>query len=386
MTPENIQSNIHSMVPWENMCEPAQKLHDTYARKANAPFVRREFGFYCLEKWYEQGLPKDADLAKVFDYDPPGGINLHGLGWCEAAFAPAFEDKIIEERGEHDVIQDYAGRHLLVFRGRRQGFMPEYINHPVKDMRTWQDNVKWRLDPTSPTRYNDIEKRMASAIAEAGLGKMVTQNVIGGYMYLRSLIGPENLLYAFYDMPELIHDCMKTWFELADHVTALHQKHLTIDELFFGEDICYNHGPLISPDMINEFLFPYYKQLITNLKNRQLDQGRHLYFQVDTDGFANPVIPIYQKIGMDVMSPFEVASGCDVVEIGQKYPDLVLTGGIDKRVLAESKDTIDRHLEYILPAMKQRGGYIPTCDHGVPEEVTLENYMHYRKKCVELGS
>lgn len=33
----------------------------------------------------------------------------------------------------------------------------------------------------------------------------------------------------------------------------------------------------------------------------------------------------------------------------------------------------------------QHWGVIPTCDHGVPEEVTYENYLHYRKRCVELG-
>jgi hypothetical protein len=36
--------------------------------------------------------------------------------------------------------------------------------------------------------------------------------------------------------------------------------------------------------------------------------------------------------------------------------------------------------------MRARGGYIPTCDHGVPEEVTLEDYRYYRRRCVELGS
>ena len=86
------------------------------------------------------------------------------------------------------------------------------------------------------------------------------------------------------------------------------------------------------------------------------------------------------------MSPFEVASGCDVVEIGKKFPDLVMIGGIDKRVLAQDKEAIDKHLEYIIPAMRKRGGYIPTCDHGVPAEVGLANYLYYRKRCVELGS
>ena len=111
-------------------------------------------------------------------------------------------------------------------------------------------------------------------------GRLIVLNVVGGYMYLRSLIGPLELLYKFYDDPALIHECMKTWFELADGVAARYQQHVTIDELFIAEDICFNHGPLISPDMIREFLFPYYRQLIENIKKRQLDKTRHLYFHV----------------------------------------------------------------------------------------------------------
>ena len=62
-----------------------------------------------------------------------------------------------------------------------------------------------------------------------------------------------------------------------------------------------------------------------------------------------------------------------------------MAGGIDKRVLAEGKRAIDAHLDHILPAMHRRGGYIPTCDHGVPAEVPLANYLHYRKRCMEFG-
>ena len=204
-------------------------------------------------------------------------------------------------------------------------------------------------------------------------------------MYLRSMIGPMDLLYMFHDDPGLIHDCMKVWLDLTDAVIARHQEFVTIDELFLAEDICFNKGPLISPDMMTEFLFPYYKTLIENVRKRQIDKARHLHVHVDTDGMVRPIIAMYQEIGMDVMSPFEVASGCDVVTIGRAYPTLALFGGIDKRILADSKSAIDREVERILPAMRERGGYIPTCDHGVPEEVTYENYLHYRKRCIELG-
>lgn len=137
--------------------------------------------------------------------------------------------------------------------------------------------------------------------------------------------------------------------------------------------------------MIREMLFPYYQQLLTNAKRRQIDKNRKIFFQLDTDGFSDDVIDLYQEIGMDYLSPFEVASGCDVVRTGKERPNLLISGGFDKRILAQSKEAIDREIARIMPEMKRRGGYIPTCDHGVPEEVSFENYMHYRKRMLEFA-
>ncbi len=376
---------VKSLVPRDMMTRAAQKLRDTYARVPGAPLFKREFGYFGLERWQKEGMPQGVPLADIFDYDPPGNHGLGKLGWCEAALDPCYDDKVLEDRGELEVIQDFAGRSLLVFKGRRHGFMPEYIDHPVKDWKTWEENVKWRLNPETSSRYADLDKRMLDALACAAEGRIISQDIIGGYMYLRSLFGPGDLLYVFYDNPSLIQDCMRTWFSLADAIIAKHQQYVTLDELYFGEDICYNHGALISPGMMREFLLPYYRELIANVRRRQIDQSRHLYIQIDTDGDARPVIPLYQEIGMDVMSPFEVASGCDVVAIGRQCPELAIFGGIDKRILAQDKKAIDREVERILPVMRERGGYIPTCDHGVPEEVSYENYLHYRKRCIELG-
>jgi uroporphyrinogen decarboxylase len=385
MSPEPITDGIHAMAPRDQMAPGARHLRDTYAITPGLPLIRREFGFYSLDAWREQGMPQDVPLHELFDYGPGGAHGLGQLGWCEAAFAPCFETLVVQDRGEHEVVQDYAGRHVLYFKGRRDGFMPEYLDHPVKNMRTWVEDVKWRLDPTSPERFADLDARMAAARDAAGQGYMIQQNLIGGYMYLRSLIGPEKTLYAFHDMPELVHDCMQTWLTLADAVIARHQEHVTLDELFLAEDICYNHGPLISPAMMREFLFPYYQQLIANIRSRQLDPARHLYIQIDTDGFSVPVIPVYGEIGMDVMSPFEVASGCDVVQIARQFPGLVILGGIDKRVLARGREAIDEMLEYVIPPLRARGGYVPTCDHGVPAEVPYEDYVYYRERVGELG-
>ena len=365
------------------MTTGAKKLRDAYAIKKGAPVYMKEFGYYCLDRWIAEGHIRSAeDLRGPCGFDEPGAHYLHNLGGCEAPFVPAFDVEILEDRGAYELVRDFAGRHVLYFKGRRNGFMPEYVGHPVKDRKTWEELCKWRMEPRNPRRIEMIGEALNAALPVARSGLIISQYIVGGYMYLRSLIGPTELLFKFYDEPDLIHDCMEAWYNVADFVTSEYQRELAFDEILFDEDICYNHGSLISPAMIKEFLFPYYTRLIANIKKRQKD-ARHVYVYVATDGYCPPVMPLYEKIGMDVMGPFEAASNNDVVEIGRMYPNLVITGGMDKRVLAAGKDEIDRMVDRIMPVMKERGGYIPTCDHGVPEEVSFENFIHFRKRLLE---
>ena len=362
-----------------------RKYRDTYARVPRTGLIQKTFGLWmCLDAWRADGLPQDVDLNEFFQFDPPGQFELWQLGWCEAQFFPQFETKVLEERGETEIVQDHAGRRLLCFKGKRQGFMPEYVGHPVTDRKSFEEQVLWRMDPATPERLAAIDATLDAARQAEAAGMMISPRIIGCYMYLRSLMGPEEVLYAFYDDPELVHRCLQGWFRLADAVTARYQQAVTFDEVFFAEDICYNHGPLISPEMIREFLFPYYQQLLANIRSRQRDRSRHLYVQLDTDGDCRPVIELYRDgIGCEVFSPLEVASGCDPVELGRKYPELVFQGGFDKRILAAGRDAIDREVDRIFPVMYERGGYVPTCDHGVPSEVNWRDYLHFRRRCLE---
>lgn len=374
----------------ETLEKSIQKYRDFLAVKPDAPMYKREFGYYVLDKWIEQGYLKpreevadySAYVRGVFNINRPAVCGINALGGCEASFYPTFEEKVLEDRGEYELVQDFAGRHVLCFKGRRNGFMPEYVDHPVKDMDTWERNVKWRMDPGTPERETLSADQLVAAVEGQKRGMVVEQSLVGGYMYLRSLMGPEELLYKFYDEPELVHACMRQWFDLADAVIERHQQKVAIDDFFLLEDICYNKGPLISPEMIREFLFPYYSQLYQNVKKRN-PPGYTTHFQVDTDGFCEPVIEMYRGIGVDYFSPFEIASNNDPIAVAARYPELKMHGAIDKRVLATTPDGIDRYLEKLLPAMRRRGGFFPTCDHGVPEEVSFENYVHFRKRIDE---
>ena len=215
-----MNDGIHGMLPREKMCKGAKKYWDFYNMVPGAGFYQREFGYYSLDKWRrEEGLPENADLNQLFGFDEQGCVNVGGLGWCEAGFMPRYEEKVLEDRGDYELAQDFAGRSVLYFKGRRSGFMPEYVDHPVKDMKSWEENCRWRMNPDSPERQADMDRYLPKAVEQAKQGMFVIQQVVGGYMYLRSLIGPEQLLYMFYDDPALIHACMQQWLALA--ITSL---------------------------------------------------------------------------------------------------------------------------------------------------------------------
>lgn len=362
-----------------------ERYRATYEFRSVDHLVRKEFGFFeeTVERWKEEGIPADYEEKSFFNYDPPGIINVGlNMGWEEPPFIPTYEEKVLKNEGATEIIQDKVGRSVRVFKEHGNAFMPTYLKHPVTSMKDWKEQVAPRLDPENPTRYENIDELCNNAKRARECNSLIVrQGLIGGYMFLRALMGPEDVLYAFINQPQLIHAMMQRWTELMDKGCEEIQTRLSLDELAIGEDICYNHGLLISPDMVKEFLIPYYQQVVGNAYRHQ---SQRLYFNVDTDGWVVPAIPLYREAGMNIMGPFEVASGCDVVKIGQEWPDLIMSGGIDKRVLAQGKDAINKHLEHIIPNMLKRGGYIPTCDHNVPSDVSLDNYIYYRRRICEL--
>ena len=195
-------------------------------------------------------------------------------------------------------------------------------------------------------------------------------------MYLRSLVGPVNILYLFYDDPKLVHVMMETWLKLVLKCLTKIQDYIPFFKFTFGEDIAFKGRPLISPQLVEEFLMPYYRELFQTLRNRQRE---FMHIELDCDGDPDKLMPLYIQNGITALSPCEVAAGCDVIKMRKKYPDLVLCGGIDKRIIPEGEESIMRELDRIIPYMKEKGGYIPTFDHGVPPDVSLKNYLFYRK-------
>jgi len=257
--------------------------------------------------------------------------------------------------------------------------MPKYLDYPVKDRATWNEYKK-RLDPNTPERWpsdwNAFVKKTNSEDAPTML------HLSGFFGMLREWMGLENLLYTFYDDPELIEDMMDQLLYLDMEVAKRALKDLRIEFVRFWEDMAYKSGSLISPDMFKKFMIPRYKKITDFLHS----QGIDILF-VESDGNINELIPIWlEECGINLHNPLEVAAGMDAVTLRKKYgKDLILCGNIDKRVFAKGKDAIREEVMSKVPFLLATGGYFPGLDHAIPPDISLENYRYFINLLREIG-
>jgi len=151
-----------------------------------------------------------------FNFDPPASYTIKlDLGWVELPFVPLYEEKVLRTEGNYEIIQDLSGSKLKVFKGQEpfiDEFMPTYLQSAVSFWQKWEEDVKPRLDPTASGRYDGLEESCTQARKLRDKDQtFIVQTITGIYNYLRKLLGPEDVLYAFYDSPDMIRDMLNCW-------------------------------------------------------------------------------------------------------------------------------------------------------------------------------
>jgi len=245
---------------------------------------------------------------------------------------------------------------------------PEFPNRLVTDEASYEA-VRPHL--FLDTRINELVEAAGKLKARHDSGEIVIRLWLDGFFWFpRTLFGIENHLYAFADYPDLMQRMNS---ELADYhrrsVEALCSV-LTPDMVGFAEDMSYNNGPMLSRAYFDEFLLPYYLQVVPLLKEKGIK------VLVDTDGQVEPMIPWLLDAGIEGVYPLERQSGVDVARIRRDYPRFLMMGGYDKMVMPKGATAMRAEFERLLPVMAS-GGFIPSVDHQTPPGVSFENYCAY---------
>jgi hypothetical protein len=261
-----------------------------------------DFGFWdeTLPVWHEQGLPRwvNAETSSAF----------FGMDYYErhvnisADLVPLFEQKVIEDRGDHEIIQQTDG--VRVLRKKFMGSIPQPQEHLLVDRESWRKYYKPRLDPANPERYPPDWDECVKRWRDPQREQLVT--LPGGSLYgkLRDWMGLENLSLVIYDDPAWFEEMVTT---LADctigTLTRILETGGHFDACGMWEDMAYKAGPLLSPRHFKQYLVPHYRRIIDLLRKYGVD-----VIWLDCDGCIDKLIPLWLEAGVNCMFPLEIGT------------------------------------------------------------------------------
>ncbi len=349
-----------------------------------------------LDRWREEGLPEkftsaylyppakdrsrryfnDLMTEPVYEYEQFFGLD----GVKRMSFRipfKCFDEKTLEETEEYTIKLDEDGWTRKYYKNRDLVQELQPVIREEEDWNRLKEKILFELEHfCGDEKLKEIYGKYRE---EHERGEFSIRFRASGFFWTpRELLGVEEHLLAFYEMPELLHEInrfvLETYLEYFDKIFSILQPEV----ILFEEDLSGANGPMISPAMFDEFVGDYYKELVPFLKKKGV---KNVF--VDTDGDFRQLILNFLKAGVDGFLPMDVNAGMDIVQVRKEFPDVKFIGAFNKLAIAEGKEAIDREFERLLPVIRQ-GGYIPGADHQIAPSTALENYRYYLKSLKEV--
>ena len=334
-----------------------------------------------VECWQSEGLPKDVHwwdyMCDRIKINLPKSKPVPAFH-TDFRMIPWFEEKIIEHKDGRYIIQDWMGAILEIsdkydytyIRNAIDFVTRRWIKCPVETREDWEE-MKKRYDPNTLQRVKELAPEEVTQINDRENYMFVSVN--GPFWQLREWLGFENLCMAMIEQPDFVAEMIDFW---QDYVLRVFERifatGITLDGVHLSEDMAYKAHSMISPAMTREFLLPVYKKWIAYFKSKGVK-----IIDMDSDGYIAELIPIWIEAGINVCDPIEVAAHNDINLYRETFGDkMAYKGGVDKRAIAAGGKVIEAELKRIAPVIKS-GGFIPSCDHGVPNDISLENFIYY---------
>ncbi|MFO7821888.1 MAG: uroporphyrinogen decarboxylase family protein [Lentisphaeria bacterium] len=339
------------------------------------------------ERWYGEGLPREIKNYNRYAYELAGGTlprPENGPGFpVNERMIPQFEEKVIEEKEDSRIVQDWKGNICEI--GKE--FTTEYLRNaidfvtrrwvkcPVENWHDWED-MKKRYEAEAPARLPANADELKKQLADRQYPVQI--HFSGPFWQLREWLGFENLCMAFYDKPDLVQDMLDFWCDYILRLLERSFEYVIPDSFHLSEDMAYKKFSMISPEMCRRYLLPIWQKWGEAVRNAGVP-----VYAIDSDGFIGELIPLWIEAGVNACDPIEVAAGNDLNEFRQQFGrDMAFRGGVDKRAMAKGGKIIEGEIARLKPVIDD-GGYIPSCDHGVPSDVSWPDYCHYVKLLAE---
>lgn len=341
-----------------------------------------------LEAWSRQGLAKNKDyyqaLLEILKIEPEKSKERVNL---EISFKmiPEFEEKILEHKNGHLIVQDCSGAIVEIsdkydftyLRYAKDFVTRKWHKFPVENISDWNE-MKKRYNPKTTNRYPDDFNKKCEMLKDRDYEFGIHIN--GPFWQLREWCGLENLCMMMLEQPEFVEEMISFWTDFVIEVMQPLLSKVELDFVTISEDIAYKGKSMISPSMVRRFLLPSYQRWTSKIR-----ENKCKIISMDSDGYIGELIPIWIECGINCCSPVEVAAGNDIVRYRKIYgKNMAFMGGIDKRAIAKGGKVMENEVIRVVPPLLKDGGFIPSCDHAVPPDISWQNYIEYSRLLAKL--
>jgi len=184
------------------------------------------------------------------------------------------------------------------------------------------------------------------------------------------MMGFETFSFALFENPKLIKKLNDKIGNLVLGMFEYMAKSEAVDVLWFSDDIAFTNALLMSPDILDRYLFSWLKKIGDLAKKHNKPLIYH------TDGILYDVFDRIIECGVDAIHPIE-PKAMEISDVKEKYGDkLSLIGSVDVDLLARgtAEEVIERAI-YNIEKAGYNGGYMLGSGNSIPDYVNYENYL-----------
>ena len=312
----------------------------------------------------------DIEVMEAFLGRPIDSIETYASFWEKAGYDYA----LLGVRGQ----PIYDSFQLKIAEGRLSSHPPEktvstYSSSRIKDEETF-DSYPW-IGPED-VYYKDVD--LIKDYLVDGMKLVVSNGPI--FQSLFRIMGVEALSIAIVENPAIVRAMADKIGELNVNIVENLLQREWVGGIWYGDDMAYTTGLLISPAFLREYVFPFLKRIGDLCKK----YNKALIFH--SDGKLEDILEDVIDCGVQATHPNEPQS-VDMAEMKKQWGNrLSLLGGIDLDLL--SRGTAEQVIEItksLIGTVGPGGGVALGSSNSVAKYVPLVNYKAMLDTVLQCG-
>ncbi len=242
---------------------------------------------------------------------------------------------------------------------------------------TWKNFEAFPWDEMSALDLSPLER--VAPLLPPGMKTIGVSGKIFTLTWL--LMGFNHFAVSLFRDPELVSAVFEKVAQIQYSALDKVLKMPHVGAVWVVDDLAYNSGPIISVKHLEQYVFPWYKEMA-----RRCHEAGRLFF-LHSDGKLDDLLPSLINLGLDVIQPVDPT--CNDIAAIKKMADgkLCIVGNVPNEMMrTETPETVRDYVRYLLKTVAPGGGYLLGSGNSVPDWARFENYQAMRETALNEGT